>query len=87
MSEIKIHLRYNLETGKKDIIIKYESDDDALPYEHEQRHWEIVEQLIGEGVIDPEDVGNVRVGKLHDEDLSTPQQESTPQQQPQKAGE
>ncbi len=87
MAEIKIHLKFNLETGKKDIIIEYESEDDAMPYEHEQRHWEIVEQLIGQGVISPDDVGNVRVGKLHDEEQSTPSQQSTPAQQTQKAGE
>ncbi len=80
-AEIKIHLRFNIETGKKDIVIEYDSEDDALPFEHEQRHWEIVEQLIGQGVIDPNDVGNVRVGKVSEQkqgdaaaqDIQTPQ--------------
>ncbi len=62
MAEIKIHLHYNLETGKKDIVIEYETEDDAMPYEHEERHWQIVEELIGKGVLDPNDVGQLRVG-------------------------
>jgi len=79
MADIRIQLRYNLETGKKDIIIKYDSEDDALPYEHEQRHWEIVEELIGEGIISPDDVGQIRVGKASDQEQTSDQQTPSPQ--------
>jgi hypothetical protein len=67
MGEIRIHLRFNKETGKKDILIKYDGEEDALPYEHEQRHRQIVEELIGKGVLDAEDVGQVRVGHNNDQ--------------------
>lgn len=59
MAEIQIHLRYNTETGQKDIMIKYESDGDALPHEHESRHKEIVEELVGKGILNASDVGKV----------------------------
>ena len=51
MAEITLRLRFNLETGKKDIYIDFVSDDDSLPMEHEQDHREIVEDLIGQGVL------------------------------------
>mgnify|MGYP006928178087 CR=1 FL=1 len=66
-AEIKIHLRFNKVTGKKDIIIEYDSEDDALPYEHEERHWELVEELVGKGILDPDEVGQLRVGKAGEE--------------------
>jgi hypothetical protein len=66
-AEIKIHLRFNKVSGKKDIIIEYDSEDDALPYEHEERHWELVEELVGKGILDPNDVGQLRVGKAGEE--------------------
>ncbi len=83
MGEIRIHLRFNKETGKKDIMIKYEGEDDALPYEHEQRHWAIVEDLIGKGVLDPEEVGQLRVGQTHEQKDSTKEQNQAPQTQKQ----
>jgi hypothetical protein len=71
-AEIKIHLRFNVETGKKDIVVEYDSEDDALPYEHEQRHREIVELLVGRGVIGADDVGNVLVGRVEGDKVSAP---------------
>lgn len=61
MAEITIRLIYNLETGKKDILIDYHSDADALPIEHEREHREIVAELLGKGILDPAEVGDVRV--------------------------
>ncbi|MEL6342406.1 MAG: hypothetical protein AAFV53_04690 [Myxococcota bacterium] len=73
MAEITIRLRYNLETGKKDLLIDYHSDDDALPMEHEQDHRAIVADLIGKGVLSEADVGDVVVRRLSPE--STPARE------------
>jgi len=47
MAELTISLRRDPQTGKQDIIIKLESDADALPHEHEQQHRAMVEKLIG----------------------------------------
>ena len=64
MAQITIRLRYNLQTGKKDLLIDYHSDDDALPIEHEQDHRGIVEQLLGRGVLRADEVGDVVVRRV-----------------------
>ena len=64
MADIRIRFRFDVETGGKEIVVEYESDPDALPYEHEQRHREIVEMLVGKGVIGVQDAGAVRVERL-----------------------
>ncbi len=75
--EIVIHLRYNLETGKKDIYVDFTSEDDALPIEHEQQHREIMAQLLGQGILRPEEVGDLSVRRI------TPQAAPTaPTEQP-----
>lgn len=87
--QIIIQLEFDKNTGKKNILIKYDSDDDQLPWEHESRHKEIVEQLIWEGVIDEDDVGQIVVGRVEgvSTESSTSQQEQTPEPQKQSAGE
>lgn len=67
MGQITIKLQFNLETGRKDILIEYESDEDMLAHEHEKRHKEIVEQLIGKGVLASGEVGEVRVTRVKEE--------------------
>jgi len=64
MSNIKIHVRINHETGLRDIIIEYESDADSLPIEHEQRHMEIVHELVDSGVVKAEELGEIGVTRL-----------------------
>jgi hypothetical protein len=49
MAELTIRLRRDPQTGKQDIVISLRSDEDALPHEHEQRHRELVEKVIGKG--------------------------------------
>lgn len=60
MAELLIILRRDPETGKQNIVVKLDSDPDALPVEHEQMHRELVEKLIGKG-IKPEDLGELVV--------------------------
>lgn len=64
MGDITIRFRMNVETGKKDIVVEYESDDEALPHEHERRHKEIVEKLIGQGLLAAEEAGEVKVERI-----------------------
>ena len=64
MAEIHIRLVMNRQTGKKDIFIDYESEDDALPIEHERAHREVVEKLIGQGILNPAEAGGVVVGRV-----------------------
>ncbi len=45
-----IALRRDPATGKQNIIVKLDSDADALPIEHEQLHRTLVEKLLGQGI-------------------------------------
>lgn len=58
MAEMTIMLRRDPNTGKQNIIVKLDSDPDALPIEHEQQHRELVAKLLGKK---PEDFGEVIV--------------------------
>lgn len=64
MADINIRFRFDTTTGKKEIVIEYESEDDAMPVEHEQRHRRIVEQLVGQGILKPDETGNVKVERV-----------------------
>jgi hypothetical protein len=58
MAEMTIMLRRDPDTGRQNIIIKLDSDVDALPHEHEQMHRKLVQQVTG---LKPEDLGEVIV--------------------------
>ncbi len=60
MAEMLIILRRDPQTGRQNIVVKLDSDPDALPIEHEQLHKRLVEKLIGTG-LKPEDLGEVIV--------------------------
>ena len=64
MGDIAIRFRMNVETGKKEILVEYDADDDALPHEHERHHKEIVERLLGAGVLSPDETGDVKVERI-----------------------
>ena len=64
MSNIKIHIKINHDTGLRDITIEYESDADSLPIEHEQCHMEIVHELVDSGMLKAEDVGEISVTRI-----------------------
>lgn len=87
MADIMIRLVFNRETGKKDIVIDYESDDDALPIEHEKRHRQIVEELLGKGILEPNEVGDVKVGRGKTATPPDEERDSTPTREPQTVGE
>jgi hypothetical protein len=74
MAELIIMLRRDPDTGKQNIIIKLNSDADALPHEHEQLHREMVEKLIGK-----ENVGKVIVER---ETVEEPPVESSQSERP-----
>ena len=46
MAELVIHLQIDPETGKKNLIIEYESDSDMLPHEHEEEHRRLLDQIV-----------------------------------------
>lgn len=47
MAEITLRLRHDPKSGRRELVIHYESDDDALAHEHEQDHRALVEDLLG----------------------------------------
>jgi hypothetical protein len=75
MAELTIRLRRDPETGKHDIIIDLESDQDALPQEHEQMHRQAVEKLIGK-----QNVGKVVIEREAEKAPAAPQA-APPQQE------
>jgi FtsH ternary system domain X3-analog len=58
VAELLIILKRDPNTGKQNIVVKLESEPDALPIEHEQLHKKIVEKLVGKG-LKAEDLGQV----------------------------
>lgn len=61
MPELNIHLQIDPATGKKNLIIEYESDSDALPHEHEEEHRELIDTLVEGGMVKAEEIGKVVV--------------------------
>jgi len=61
MAEMEIRLRRDPATGRQDIHISLHSDDDSLPHEHEQAHRDIVEKLVGKGILKAEEIGNITI--------------------------
>ena len=59
MAELEIRLSVDPNTGKKNVIISYHSDGDALPMEHEQDHRRIVDQLIDGGALKASELGSI----------------------------
>ncbi|MFO0937210.1 MAG: hypothetical protein U0798_11930 [Gemmataceae bacterium] len=58
MALMTIRLLRNPNTGKQTVVVKLDSEPDALPIEHEQLHRELVEKLVGKG-INVEDLGEI----------------------------
>jgi hypothetical protein len=84
MAEMIIMLRRDPSSGKQNIIVKLDSDPDALPIEHEQLHRRLVEKLIGKGLKE-EDFGELIVEREPEQQPAAPT--GTPNEpQKQKAG-
>lgn len=81
MSSLTIRLRIDPATGKKDILIDYHSDSDALPMEHEEEHRLLVEKLINGGVLQAGEVGKIVVERVHEPQEQMPSAEPTPSQE------
>ena len=79
MAEMIIVLRRDPDTGKQNIIIKLDSDPDALPLEHETMHKALAEKLIGKKL---EDFGEIIVERESEAQPAAPvTQPNEPQKQ------
>jgi hypothetical protein len=85
VGSIEIRFRMNMRTGKKDILIDFESDEDAMRHEHERAHKKIIERLVGEGVLTENEAGEIIIQRAAPgqpvASPETPRQEGQVQQQ------
>ncbi len=63
MGTLIVRLEIDPQTKKKNILIKYDSDADALPLEHEEQHKKIVSALIAGGRLKLEELGTVSISR------------------------
>lgn len=47
MAEVTIRFRFNPATGKRELVIGYESESHMLSHEHEREHRALAEKLLG----------------------------------------
>jgi hypothetical protein len=71
MAELNIRLQIDPETGKKNLIIEYESDSDMLPMEHEEEHRRLVNALVEGGVVKAEELGKIEVKRESGETVAS----------------
>lgn len=53
MAELVLQLRVDPVTGKREVVVDYASDSDALPIEHEDEHRRLAAKVV-EGGLDSE---------------------------------
>lgn len=61
MATLTLRLEIDPTTKKKNVWVKYDSDSDALPMEHEEQHKKLVEALIAGGTVKPEELGTLTI--------------------------
>lgn len=81
MAELNIRLQIDPETGKKNLIIEYESDADMLPMEHEEEHRRLVNALVEGGVVKAEELGKVEVKRESGQAVASDADEATAEQE------
>jgi hypothetical protein len=80
MPELTIRLVVDPDTGKKNVVISYTSEADAMPMEHEDEHRRLVDALIEGGALSAAELGQIVVEREGDEGVSAPAQEAGAQQ-------
>ncbi len=61
MATLILRLEIDPHTKKKNVLVKLDSDSDALPMEHEEQHKRIVEALLANGGLKAEDIGTITI--------------------------
>ncbi len=59
MAELTIRLVVDPDTGKKNVIINYHSEEDAMPMEHEDEHRRLVDKLLEGGALTAAELGQI----------------------------
>ena len=93
MPEAVLTLKLNPTTGERTLIINYESDPDAMSYEHEDDHRAFVEAILGKPLHEVADHIEVKRSPPHplitdsqqtsseNQEESKPQEASKPQEE------
>jgi hypothetical protein len=63
MSKIILTLKKNSEDGKQELLIDYESDGDALPFEHEEDHKDLVNKILESNGLNLSDMDTILVNR------------------------
>ena len=50
MAELVLRVRVDPATGRRELVIDYHSDADALPIEHEEEHRKLAEKVVEGGL-------------------------------------
>ena len=75
MADLILRLRVDPATGKREVVIDYTSDADALPIEHEDAHRQLADKVIEGGLKN----GKVSVSRETEEPVKeTPATENQP---------
>jgi hypothetical protein len=77
VAEVTIRLVVDPTTRKKNVIISYTSDSDALPIEHEDAHREVVDKLIEGGALAAAELGKIIIDRESRESGNLEESEET----------
>jgi hypothetical protein len=72
MAEMTIRLEIDPQTRKKNVVISYRSDEDAMPLEHEEEHRRLVNKLIEGGALNAAELGKIVVEREAAEGQAAP---------------
>ncbi|MEZ4318485.1 MAG: hypothetical protein R3F61_13315 [Myxococcota bacterium] len=78
MAELILKLEIDPVTGKKNVLIDYGSDADALPMEHEEDHRQLVDRLIEGGALKAADLGRIIIRRDGDDMVEEADAERSP---------
>jgi hypothetical protein len=78
MAELILRLQIDPITGKKNVLIDYGSDEDALPMEHEEVHRRLVDRLIEGGALKAAELGTIVIRRDGEASVEEADAEGTP---------
>lgn len=78
MADLILRLRVDPATGKRELVIDYTSDSDALPIEHEDAHRQLADRIVDGGLRS----GKVDVTRASEAPAEAPPSEAPPIAQP-----
>lgn len=78
MANLVLRLRVDPVTGRREVVIDYTSDSDALPMEHEEEHRRLANRVIDGGLASDK----VEVSRETEAPTSAPEAPDTPVAEP-----